>query len=64
MIDLDAEEIVSVIKIKDLNAKVFAKKTIVALVIKIDGHDIHIKMTLINQDIKVLFWIVILEFEI
>lgn len=55
MIDLDAEEMVSAIKIKDLNTKVSAKKTIMVLVFKIDGHGIHIKMALIDQDIKVLF---------
>lgn len=55
MINLDVEKIVFVIKIKDLDIKVFAEKTIVAFVFKIDGHNIYIKMALIDQDIKVLF---------
>lgn len=42
-------------KIIDLNAKVFAEKIIIALVFEIDSGSIHIAITLINQNITVLF---------
>ena len=48
IIDLDAKEIIFVIKIIDLDAKVFAKKIIVALIFKIDGVAIYMTMVLIN----------------
>lgn len=55
---------ISAIKIFDLNIKVFAEKIVVAHVFKIDGSGILIVITLINQDIKVLFQIVVLGFKI
>ena len=42
------------IKIFDLNAEVFAKKTIMTLVFKINNSNIYMVMTLINQDITML----------
>lgn len=45
---LNAKEMISAIKIIDLDTKVFAEKTKVALVFKIDGNDIHTVMTFIN----------------
>lgn len=55
MMDLNAEEIAFVIKIIDLDTKIFAEKTMVPLVFKIDNSNIHIVMVLINQDTTVLF---------
>lgn len=48
MMDLDAEEMVFVMKIIDLNAEVFAEKIIVALVFEINGGGIYTVMALIN----------------
>ncbi len=48
----------------DLDAEVFAKKTMMALVFKIDGGSIHMKIDLMNQDIMVLLQIVVLVCEI
>ena len=62
--NLYAEEVVSAIKIIDLNAKVSAKKTMVALVFEIDSSGIYMAMVLINQDTTMLFQIIVLAFEI
>lgn len=64
IIDLDTEDMVCVKKIIDLNIEVFAKKIIVTLVFRINNSSIYIAMALINQDITVLFYIVILVFKI
>lgn len=45
---LDVEEVVYTLKIIDLDTKVSAEKTKMALVFKINSSDIHIAMTLIN----------------
>ena len=45
---LDAEEVVSTLKIIDLDSKVYAEKTKIALVFKINSGNIHIAMILIN----------------
>ena len=54
MIDLDAKKIVSAMKIIYLDAEVSVEKTMVALVFEIDGSNIHMAMTLMNQDTTVL----------
>ena len=64
MIDLDAKKIVSTVKIIYLDAEVSVEKTMVALVFEINTSSIHTAMTLINQDIIVLFQIVVLVSEI
>lgn len=51
-------------KIIDLNAKVFTKKIIKALVFKIDCNGIYMAMFLLNQNIIVLFQLILLGFEI
>lgn len=45
----------SVMKMIDLDTKVFIAKTIVVLVFEINSSGIHMAMNLINQDIIVLF---------
>ena len=52
------------IKIIDLDAEMFAKKTMVILVFKIDSGEIHTAIALINWDKMVLFQIVVLISEI
>ena len=64
MMDLDVEEMVSAMKIIDLDAEVSAEKVMVALVFEIDGGNIHMAMILMNQDTTVLFQIIILASEI
>ena len=64
MMDLDAEEMVSAVKIIDLNAKVSTEKAMVALVFEIDGGGIHMVMALMNKNTTVLFKIVVLGSEI
>ena len=64
MIDLDAEEMMFVVKIIDLHAEVSVEKTIVALVFEIDGSGIHTEIVLIKQDIKILLQIVVLRSKI
>ena len=64
MMDLDAEEVVSAVKIIYLDAEVSVEKTMVALVSEIDGGSIHTAMTLMNQDTTVLLQIVVLGSEI
>ena len=54
MVNLDVEKMVFSIKIIDVNTKVFAKKTIMALVFEIDSNNILTAMILINQNIIVL----------
>lgn len=48
MIDLDTKEVVSIVKIIDLDAEVSAEKTMMVLISKIDGSNINMAMTLIN----------------
>ena len=55
MINLKAEEMVFAMKIIDLNTEIFAEKIMVALIYEIDGSNIYMVMTLINQNIIVLF---------
>ena len=64
MIDLDAEDVMSAVKIIDLHAEVSVEKTIVALVFEIDGGGIHTEIALIKQDTTVLLQIVVLGSEI
>ena len=64
MIDLDAEEVVSAVKIIYLDAEVSVEKTMVALVFEIDVGGIHTAMTLMNQDTTVLLQIIVLGSEI
>ena len=51
-------------KMIDLDAEISTKKAIVALVFEIGGGGIYIAMILMNQDIMVLFQIVVLMFKI
>lgn len=64
MMDLDAKEVVSTLKTIDLDIEIFAEKTIMTLVFNINGSGIYTIMALINQDIMVLFQIIVLEFKI
>lgn len=64
MMDLDAKERVFVIKIIDLDIKMSAKKTIIALVFEINGSSIYTVMVLMNRDTIVLFQVVLLATEI
>lgn len=64
MIDLDAKTVVSAMKIIDLDTEVSIEKAMVALVFEIDSEDIYIAKVLMNQDIMVLFQIVVLAFKI
>lgn len=64
MIDLDAEEGVFVIKIIDLDIKMSAEKTIIALVFDIDGSSIYTIMVLMNRNTIVLFQGILLANEI
>lgn len=54
MIDLNIEEVVSTVKIIDLDTEVFAEKTMVTLDFEIDSGGIYMAITLINQDTMVL----------
>lgn len=45
---IDTEKVISAIKIIDLDAEVFTKKTKMAFVFKIDGGNIHMAIILIN----------------
>lgn len=62
--DLDIKKVVFTIKIINLNIKIFAKKTMMALVFEINNGSIHMIITLMNQDIIVLLQIVVLGSEI
>lgn len=55
IIDQNIEKIIFVIKIIDLNIKVFVKQKIIILVFKIDSNNIYKKMALIDQDTIILF---------
>ena len=46
--DLDAKEVVSTMKIIDLDAEVSAEKAMVALVFEINGGGIYMSIVLIN----------------
>lgn len=48
MIDLNAEKVVSIVKITGLNAEMTAEKIMVVLVFKIDGGNINTAMTLLR----------------
>ena len=48
----------------DLDAEVFAEKVIVALVFKINSGSIHTAIVLMNQNITILFQIIVLAFKI
>lgn len=48
MIGLDIEEVMSVVKIINLDTEISAKKTMGILIFEIDGGSIHTKMALIN----------------
>lgn len=54
MIDLDAKEIMFAIKIIGLNAEIIAEKIMMTLVFEINSSNIHIVITLINQNIILL----------
>ena len=62
--DLNAEDVVSAMKIIYLDTEVSIKKTMVALMFEINGGGIYTAKTLINQDTMMLLQIVVLEFEI
>ena len=62
--DLDAEEVMSIVKIIYLDAEVSVKKTMVALVFEIEGGNIYMTITLMNQDITVLLQIIALGSKI
>lgn len=64
MINLNIEEVISAVKIINLDIEISAKKIMIALVFKINNSDIYMTIILINQDIVVPFQIVALEFEI
>ena len=53
--DLNIEKVVFIIKIINLDTKVFTKKIIVSLIFKINNSNIYIIMTLINQNTIMLF---------
>ena len=62
--NLDIEKVMIAMKIIYLDAEVSVEKTIMALVFEIDSINIHITMTLMNQDIIVLLQIIMLESKI
>ena len=64
MKSLDAEEVVSIVKIIDLDSKMSAEKIMVAPVYKIDSGGIYTVMALINQKTTVLLQIIVLVSEI
>ena len=64
MIDLDAEEMVSTVKIIYLDTEVSVEKTMIALIFEVDIGSNHTAMTLINQDATVLLQIIVLGSEI
>lgn len=64
MMDLDAKEVLSTVKIIDLDAEVLTEKAMVAFVSEIDSDGIHMAIVLINQYTTVLFQIVVLASEI
>ena len=64
MINLDIKKIVSAIKIIDVDTKIFAKKIIVILIFEVNNNNIYIKIALINQNIIILFKIIILKLKI
>lgn len=64
MIDLNTKEVIFIMKIIDLDAEIFIKKTIIAVIFKIDSNIIYIVIILINQDTTMLFYIFALGFEI
>ena len=64
MIDLDAKEVVSAVKIIYLDVEIPIEKIMVALVFEIDSGDIHIAMILMSQDTTVLLQIVMLGSKI
>ncbi len=55
MFGLNVEEVISIVKIIDLNTKVFTKKIMVVLIFKINSSNIHAEIASINQDTIVLF---------
>lgn len=64
MIDLDIKELMSAIKMIDLNAEVSAEKILVVLVFEIDDNSIHIEMALIDQNTIVLLQTIMVRSEI
>ena len=54
----------SAVKMINLDIEVSAEKAMMALIFEIDNSNIHMAMTLMNQDITVLFQIVQLVSEI
>lgn len=48
MIDLDAKKVMFVIKIIELDVKIFAKKIMIALIFEIDSIVIYITIVLMN----------------
>lgn len=52
MVNLDFEDIMSVIKIIDFNIEIFIKKTMVALIFKIDVNSTYIEIGLIKVILK------------
>ena len=52
------------LNISNLNVKITSEKLIVALIFQIDDGNIHMAMTLVNQDITIIFQIVVLKCEI
>lgn len=64
MIDLNAEKVISAIKIIDLDTQVSAQKIMVVFVFEINSGNIYIEIALINQDTIVLFQIIMLGLEI
>lgn len=62
--NLNIEKVLFAVKIINLNIKVFIKKKLVAFVFKINSNNIYTAMISINQDIIVLFLIIILGSKI
>ena len=64
MINLDAEEVVSSVKIIYLDIEVFIKKIMITLVFEINSSGIYTAITLMNQNTMVLLQIIVLGSEI
>ena len=64
MKNLDAKEVVSAMKIIDLDAEISAEKAMVPLIFEIDGGGIYMAMALMNQDTTILFQIIVLVSKI
>lgn len=58
--NLDTKKVISIVKIISLDIKLSAEKVIVVLIFEISGGGICIAIFLINQDITMLFQIVVL----